>query len=384
MKKKICSVTSAALVVALLAGCGVGGSQASKTSQTSTASGSTASASTVASASQTETASSSGGSEATSSAASSETASASSASSDSTPQSVKNDGAKYHIGVCQLVQHPALDAASKGFIDYLVEKLGTDVDIDFQNASGDSANCATICNGFVSAGDDLILANATPALQAAGAATDSIPILGTSVTDYATALDISDWTGTTGKNISGTSDLAPLDEQAKMVQELFPDAKKVGILYCTSEANSKSQADLVKKYLEEEGYSIEMDTFSDSNDVSSVTQNACANNDVLYIPTDNTAASCAENINNVAGNAGIPIVAGEEGICKQCGVATLSIDYYDLGYATGEMAYDILVNGKDPATMEVQTASKFTKEYNKTIAEKLGITISDDYTAIAE
>lgn len=293
-----------------------------------------------------------------------------------------NANAKYQVGVIQLVQHPALDAATKGFKDALKKELGNDVSIEVKNASGDTATCATIANTFVSSNKSLIMANATPALQAASQATADIPVLGTSVTDYATALDMKNWTGKTGSNVSGTSDLAPLNEQAAMVKELFPDAKNVGILYCNSEANSKFQADKVTAELEKLGYTVNAFTFSDSNDVANVTQNACDASDVLYIPTDNTAASCAENINNVALAAKKPIIAGEENICKGCGVATLSIDYYDLGYQTGVMAAQVLRDGKKPGDMEVQTATKFTKEYNESIVKELGITIPDGYEAI--
>jgi putative ABC transport system substrate-binding protein len=289
----------------------------------------------------------------------------------------------YTVGICQLVQHPALDAATKGFKDALTEKLGDKVTFDEQNAAGDSPTCTTICTGFVSSKVDLIMANATPALTAAASATDSIPILGTSVTDYGSALDIKDWTGTTGKNISGTTDLAPLDEQAKMVKELCPEAKNAGILYCSAEANSKYQATEVKKQLEDLGLTVTEYTFADSNDVASVTQSACDANDVLYVPTDNTAASCAEAINNVATPAKTPIIAGEEGICQGCGIATLSIDYYDLGKATGEMAYEVLVNGADISTMEVQTAPQFTYKYMKDRCAELGITVPDTYEEIA-
>ncbi len=289
----------------------------------------------------------------------------------------------YTVGICQLVQHEALDQATQGFKDALVDELGEDaVTFDEQNAAGDSATCATIVNQFVSNGVDLILANATASLQAAQAATNEIPILGTSVTDYATALDMDDWTGTTGTNISGTSDLAPLDEQAQMLQELFPDAENVGILYCSAEANSVYQADTITGYLEEMGYTVNVYTFADSNDVASVATNACAENDVLYIPTDNTAASCTENIRNVAVPAGTPIIAGEEGICSGCGVATLSISYYDLGYTTGEMAVRILRDGEDVSTMPVEFAPNVTKKYNAEICETLGIEVPDDYVAI--
>ena len=288
----------------------------------------------------------------------------------------------YTVGVCQLVQHPALDAATQGFQDALTEKLSGAVTFDVQNASGDSNTCSTIVNGFVSDNVSLIMANATPALQAAVAATGDIPILGTSVTDYATALDIDDWTGATGINVSGTSDLAPLDQQAAMLHELFPDAKTVGLLYCSAEPNSKYQVDVITGYLTDLGYETVEYTFADSNDVASVAQSACDGSDVIYIPTDNTAASCTEAIRNVVEPAAKPVIAGEEGICKGCGVATLSISYYDLGYATGEMAFEVLVNGVDVATMNVAFAPNVTKEYNVELCELLGVTIPEDYVAI--
>ena len=293
------------------------------------------------------------------------------------------DGKTYTVGICQLVQHEALDAATKGFKDALTDKLGDRVKFDEQNAAGDAPTCSTICTTFATNNYDLILGNATAALQAASAATDTIPILGTSVTDYATALDMSDWTGTTGKNISGTTDLAPLDEQANCIAELFPDAKNIGIIYCSSEPNSIYQSTTIKGYLEDKGYTVKEFTFSDSNDVSAVTQSACDASDVIYIPTDNTAASCTEAINNVASPAGTPIFAGEEGIAKGCGVATLSISYYDLGYTTGEMTYEILEYGADVTTMEVKTAPKFTKEYIKDRADALNVTVPEDYEAIS-
>ncbi len=288
----------------------------------------------------------------------------------------------YRVGICQLVQHVALDAATQGFQDALKDKLGDAVTFDVQNASGDSNTCSTIVNTFVSNSVDLIMANATPALQAAVAATGDIPILGTSVTDYATALDIDDWNGATGFNVSGTSDLAPLDQQAAMLHELFPDAKKVGLLYCSAEPNSKYQVDVIAAYLTELGYTCVEYTFADSNDVASVAQNACDGCDVIYIPTDNTAASCTEAIRNVVEPAKKPVIAGEEGICASCGVATLSISYYDLGYATGEMAYEVLVNKADPAAMAVRFAPNVTKEYNAELCALLGVAIPEDYVAM--
>ena len=285
------------------------------------------------------------------------------------------------IGICQLVQHEALDAATQGFKDALSAKM-PDVKFDEQNASGDSANCATIVNTFVANSVDLILANATPALQAAMSATGDIPILGTSVTDYATALGMTEWTGTTGINVSGTSDLAPLDGQAQMIKELFPDAKNVGLIYCSAEANSVYQVTIIRGYLEEMGYTCTEFAFTDSNDVASVTQNAADASDVIYIPTDNTAAAYTETIANVVLPAKVPVVAGEEGICRGCGVATLTISYYDIGYRTGEMAYEILANGADVSTMPIESAPQFTKKYNAENAEALGLTIPEDYAAM--
>ena len=288
----------------------------------------------------------------------------------------------YNVGICQLVQHPALDAATQGFMDTLTAKLGDKVKFDLQNASGDSATCITIVNGFISSDVDLIMANATPALQAAQAATEEIAILGTSITDYASALDIEGWTGVTGTNISGTSDLAPLAEQAAMLKELFPDAKNVGLLYCSAEANSVYQVEVVTKELTALGYTCTNYAFADSNDVSSVAMNACASSDVIYIPTDNTAASCTEAIRNVVESEGVPVIAGEEGICSGCGVATLSISYYDLGCATGEMAYEILVNGADVSAMEVRFAPNVTKKYNAELCQILNVTVPEDYVVI--
>lgn len=292
--------------------------------------------------------------------------------------------AKYTVGICQLVQHDALDAATKGFKDVLKEKLGDDVEFDEQNAANDSATCATIANQFVSNKVDLIMANATPALQAAAAATADIPVVATSITDYATALEISDWTGKTGTNITGSSDLAPLKEQAEMIKELFPEAKKVGILYNSGEANSKYQATEVTKALKDLGIEAKEYTSADSNDLASVVTTACAEVDVIYIPTDNTMASNTGIVNNIAEPAKVPVVAGEVGICKGCGVATLSIDYYSIGKKAGEMAYEILVNGAKPGDMEIEYADELTKQYMASRSKTLGITVPDTYEAIAE
>ena len=294
------------------------------------------------------------------------------------------DGDTYTIGICQLVQHEALDAATQGFKDEVTKELGEDaVTFDEQNAQGDSNTCSTIVNSFVSNNVDLILANATPALQAAAAGTSDIPILGTSVTEYGVALGLDDFDGTVGGNISGTADLAPLDKQAAMLNELFPDAKNVGLLYCSAEANSQYQVDTVKDALEKLGYTCEYYAFSDSNDLASVATTA-ADESVIYVPTDNTVASNTSIIYNICMPAKVPVIAGEEGICSGCGVATLSISYYDLGVTTGKMAVKILKDGEDISTMPIEYAPNFTEEYNKDICEELGITVPDDYVAIGE
>ena len=293
------------------------------------------------------------------------------------------DGKVYHIGVCQLVEHEALDAATQGFQDALKDKLGeNNVVFDVQNAQGEETNCATICTGFVSDNVDLILANATASLQAASAATNSIPIVGTSITDYATALNADDWNGTSGTNITGTSDLAPLDQQEAIIKELVPDVTQVGIVYCSAEATSVFQANQIEAALEKDGIAYKEYSAADSNEIQSVVTKAVSECDCLYVPTDNTMAANVDIIKNVTVPAGIPVIAGEEGIC-QGALATLSISYYDIGQAAGEMAYEILVNGKDPGTMEIEYASATTKEYNADVADALGITIPDDYVKLS-
>ena len=292
---------------------------------------------------------------------------------------------KYKIGIIQSQQHAALDEATRGFQDAVTQALGAEnVEITLQNASGDSATCATIANQFVADGVDLIMANATAALQASMQATASIPIVATSVTDYATALEIADWTGVTGINVTGTSDLAPLDQQAAMIQELCPDAQTVGILYCSAEPNSVYQANVVEENLTSMGLTANIYTCADTNEIASITTQACQEVDVIYIPTDNTIASATAAVDQIAGPACIPVIAGEEGICKGCGVATLSISYYDIGVRAGEMAVEILQNGADPSTMQIETATDLTKKYVPSRAQALGITVPSDYVAIEE
>lgn len=294
-----------------------------------------------------------------------------------------NGSKVYHIGICQQLEHKALDQATKGFEKALQDKLGKDnVKFDLENAQGEQANCSTICSGFVTDGVDLIMANATSALQAASQATNEIPIVGTSVTDYGTALDISDWTGKTGKNITGTSDLAPLDQQAEMIKEIAPDAKTVGLLYCSAEPNSKYQVENMEKELDKVGLKYKEYSAADSNEIQTATTSASHEADVVYIPTDNTMAANTEIINNILEPAKIPVVTGEQGLCEGCGAATLSINYYDIGYAAGEQAYRILEQGENPGDMEVETAKNVTKLYNPEICKAIGLEVPDGYKAL--
>ena len=289
---------------------------------------------------------------------------------------------KYTIGVCQIVKHDALDAATKGFKDAVVEALGNDVKFIEQDAAGDTVQCATIVNSFVAQKVDLILANATPVLQAAQNATKTIPILGTSITEYSVALNLTNYNGTVGGNISGTSDLAPLDEQAQMLLDVFPGTKKVALLYCSAEPNSLYQVQKVGEYLKSKGVDCKDYTFTDSNDLPAVVTKAVADVDVIYCPTDNTVASNCSIIDNIARKAKVPVYAGEEAICKGCGTVTLSIDYYDLGYKTGEMAVKILRDKADISKMPIEYAPKFTKKYNKAICDELGITVPADFEEV--
>lgn len=295
----------------------------------------------------------------------------------------KKDDGKFKIGIVQLVEHPALDAATEGFKQAIIVELGAEaVAFDFQNAQNDSNTCSTIVNQFVSNGVDLIMANATPALQAAAAATGTIPILGTSVTEYGVALELKDFNGTVGNNISGTSDLAPLDKQAAMITEWFPNAKTVGLLYCSKEPNSQYQVEVVKAELEKKNLTATLYPFTDSNDLAQICTAAANNCDVIYVPTDNTAAENTGIIDNICEPKKIPVIAGEEGICKGCGVATLSISYYDLGYTTGKMAVKILRDGANISTMPIEYVEKQTPKYSAQKCQALGITPLDGYIAI--
>ncbi|MBP3647498.1 MAG: ABC transporter substrate-binding protein [Clostridia bacterium] len=290
---------------------------------------------------------------------------------------------QYKVGICQILTHEAVEQAAQGFMDALDEALGKGtVSYDMKDASGDSSICTLIVNDFIYDEVDLILANGTPALQAAAASTGDIPILGTSVTEYGVALGIDDFNGLVGGNVSGTSDLAPMDQQAQMIPDLFPEARTVGLLYCSAEPNSLYQIETVKACLEGMNLTAIPYPFTDSNDMAAVTQEACLNVDVIYIPTDNTVAANATIVDNLCQPAGIPVVTGDTGTCAVAGAAVLGISYYELGQVTGRMAADILTGKAEISTMPIAYAENVTHQYNPLICEALGISVPDSYVPL--
>ncbi len=297
--------------------------------------------------------------------------------------------AKYTVGICRQAPHEAIDRSTEGFMDALKAELGEE-NIQFlvQDGQGDVSLCTTIINDFVTKNVDLILGNGTTALLAAANGTETIPVLGTSITEYGSLLGIKDYDGLVGGNVSGASDLAPLNEQAQMIVDLFPDAKTVSLLYCSAEENSAYQIKEMKKLLEKKNITVKDFPFIDSSEVVSVTNAAAAASDVIYIPTDNTIAACAEAISGVVTQTKTPIIGGDEAMCRGCGVATLCVDYYDLGVATGKMAAKILRGEANISEMPIEYSDKFTKVYNKENCQILGISAADmeakGYTAIAE
>lgn len=303
---------------------------------------------------------------------------------DAGEQSAAPKGEKevYKIGICQQMEHQALDSATEGFRDALTEKLGADhVEFDYQNAQGEQTNCSSIATKFVNSDVDLILGNATTALQTCAAATADIPIVGTCVTDYVTA-GVVESNEAPGRNVTGTSDLAPIDKQIELLLELVPDAECVGILYCSAEANSVYQADIAEETLKEKNVEVERYTVADSNDIQQVVTNMTEHCDVIYLPTDNVIANNMEGIKNITVPAKIPVICGEENMCSVGGLATLSISYYNLGYNAGLMAYEILINGKNPGDMPIEYADEVTVKYNADVAEALGMEMPEDMTAI--
>ncbi|MBQ9091665.1 MAG: ABC transporter substrate-binding protein [Anaerotignum sp.] len=290
----------------------------------------------------------------------------------------------YNIGIIQQMEHGSLDAATQGFQDKLTELLGEgNVTFDYQNAQGEQTNCTTIATKFVSDGVDLIMANATSALQAAYAATADIPIVGTSVTDYVTAGGV-DSNEAPGRNVTGVSDLSELSAQVNVLLQFCEDDTKVAVVYCSAEPNSIYQAELAENYLKELDRDYAVYTVADSNEIQAVMTNAVAECGAVYIPTDNTLANNMEIVKNVTVPAGVPSFAGAEPMCQVGALSTLSISYYDLGVKAAEMAYEILVNGADPAEMPIAFVSEgITPKYNAEIADTLGVTIPEGLEAVA-
>ncbi len=286
--------------------------------------------------------------------------------------------AKYNIGIVQYMEHSALDLATEGFQKALKEKLGDDVSFDLQNAQGEQTNNGTIVTKFVNDNVDLIMANATPSVLAAREATDTIPIVGTSVTDYVES-GIVKSDSAPGGNVTGASDLNPVEVQVKLMKELCPDVKTVGIVISSAEENSRIQAEEAKVAFEAAGYTVKVYTAADSNELQPVFTKASQEVDGFYEPTDNLVANNMEIVKNVTVPAGKPVITGEKSMCEVGGLATYSIDYYKLGYAAGEQAYEILVNGKDPASMEIvhMKTDELELYINEDILKELGLTVPE-------
>lgn len=290
-----------------------------------------------------------------------------------------NKDAKYVVGICQFAEHAALDSATQGFKAALTEKLGADISFDYQNAAGEKANAANICSLFAADKYNLIFANSTNALAAAAEATSEIPIVACSVTDFKSTLGLESFSGKTGFNVTGASDILPLEKQAEVVKEMLPNAKRVGILYCSSEINSKYQADEITKHFNALGLECDNYTFVDTTDLTLVVEKASKECDVIYTPTDNTVASNTQAINNILEPAKIPLVAGNNDVALACGIATVGIDYYKLGYDAGLMAYEILSQGTNPADMEIIYAEEYEKYYVPERCSLLEIKVPEGY-----
>lgn len=294
----------------------------------------------------------------------------------------ENPGEKtYSVGIVQLQQHVALDQATQGFRDALTDKLGDKVTFDVQLASGEPTNCTAIVTKFVNSNVDLIMANATPAVIAAKEATATIPIIGTSVTDYvAEEAAIVASNEAPGANVTGYSDMSDIAAHVELTKKLCPDAATVAIIYCSAEPNSVIQGQQAKELYEAAGLSTVILTASDVTTITSVVSAACEQADVIYIPTDNLFAENMESVKNIAEPAKIPVICGEGGMAMSGGTASVAIDYYTLGYRAGEMAYEIMVNGADPATTPIgfMTADDMELIINEENVAAIGLTIPDD------
>ncbi len=287
----------------------------------------------------------------------------------------------YTVGIVQLMQHVALDQATQGFRDALTEKLGDQVTFDVQLASGETTNCTTIVTKFVNDGVEPIMGNASPAVIAAKEATATIPIIGTSVTDYVAAeAAIVESNEAPGANVTGYSDMSDIAAHVELTQKLCPDAKTVAIIYCSAEPNSVIQGNQAKELYEAAGSTTITLTASDITTISTVVTSACDQADVIYVPTDNLFAENMESVKNITEQAKIPVICGEGGMVQSGGTASVAIDYYVLGYRAGEMAYEIMVNGADPATTPIgyMTADDMELVINEENLAAIGLTIPED------
>ena len=302
--------------------------------------------------------------------------SSSSSSSSSNSSSSDSSSASYKIGVVQLTEHTALDATNQGFVE-AVEASGLSVSIDQQNAQNDQSACQTIASKFVGDGVDLIFAIATPAAQAAAAATTDIPIVGSAITDYAASGLVKD-NDKPGTNVTGASDLTPVAEQLQMMQKVLPNVKKVGLLYCSAESNSDIQIASAKEELDALGLSYTEFAVSSSNEIQSVVESAVGKVDALYAPTDNTIAAGAAQVGQICKENKLPFITGEEGMCEAGGLFTLSINYKDLGKLAGEMAVKILKGESKPADMAIQhlSTNELVVVKNEEMAKAIGVDLS--------
>ena len=302
-------------------------------------------------------------------------------------QKKTEDGKKmYKVGIVQLVEHNALDAANKGFVDGLKKRgyeEGKNIEIDRQNAQADQSNLANISQRFISNKSNLICAIATPAAQTVANATKDIPIVGTAITDYESAKLVKS-NAKPGGNVTGTSDMNPIKEQVDLLMKFCPNAKTVGVIYCSSEVNSEVQVKAMKEYAASKGLKVETATISTVNDIQQAAQSLVSKVDAFYAPTDNVLASAMPTLLSVTDPAKKPVICGEENMVKSGGLATYGIDYYKLGLQTGDMGADILDGKKKPADMPIQTAKDLKASVNKKSADALGVKIPDDVMKSAE
>ncbi|SDM50573.1 putative ABC transport system substrate-binding protein [Dendrosporobacter quercicolus] len=295
-------------------------------------------------------------------------------------------GAVYRVGVLQMVQHGALDAANNGFVDGLASrgyKNGENITIDQQNAQGDQSNLKTISQRFVNNKVDLIYAIATPAAQAVANETKTIPVVGSAITDYEAAKLVQS-NAKPGGNVTGTTDYLPPKQQIDLALKLIPQAKTVGALYNSSEANSEIQVREMKEYAAEKGLTVIEAAVTNVNDIQQAVQSLVGKADFIYCPTDNTIASAIANIARIARAAKLPVLAGDETMVKTGGAAGVSINYYKLGFQSGEMAADILSGKAKPADMPIASQEEAKVIINKETAQEIGLTIPEELLKAAE